>query len=134
MPKRRRRDFDWEDVRDLFAALPGVECQPTGPGVFPGGVVRSNKRLLAYPVRGRVQQETGEQGEFVWLRTGEMEKAALLQENPASFFVTPHFMSSPGVIVRLAHIDEEHLRELILNAWRTAASKRMLAELDEAGR
>jgi hypothetical protein len=121
--------FDWEDVRDLFVALPGVEYQPPGPGVFPNGVIRANKRLLAYPVRGRVQKETGEDGELVWLRTGETEKPALLHENPATFFITPHLATSPGVIVRLWRIDEQHLGELVLNAWRTAASKRMIAEL-----
>lgn len=128
MPKRTRRELDWEDVRELLIALPGVEYQPPGPGVFPNGVIRANKRLLAYPVRGRVQEGAGE---LVWLRTGQMEKAALLHEDPATFFVTPHFSTSPGVIVCLWRVDEQHLRELIRDAWYAVASKRMRAELEQ---
>lgn len=130
-PGKRRQEVDWEDVREFLAALPGVEHQPPGPGVFPHGVVRANKKLLAYPVLGRVQQETGEDGEFVWVRTAKLEKAALLHEDPATFFITPHFSTSPGVIVRLSRIDEQRLRELILDAWRAVATKRMLSELEQ---
>jgi CubicO group peptidase (beta-lactamase class C family) len=28
MPEERRQEVDWEDVRELLAALPGVEYQP----------------------------------------------------------------------------------------------------------
>ncbi len=132
MASGSRRETDWDDVREVLVALPGVEYQPPSPGVFPNGVVRANKRLLAYPVRRRVQQETGEDGEFVWVRTGESEKAALLHEDPATFFVTPHFATSPGVLVRLWRIDEQRLRQLLLDAWRTVASKRMLADFERS--
>lgn len=132
MPKRKRRELNWDDVRRFLVTLPGVEYQPPGPGVFPRGVVRANRKPLAYPVHRRVREETGEQGNLVWIRTSAVERPALLAGDPEAFFVTPHFATSPGVIVRLDKVDEQHLRELLTEGWRTVASKRMVAELEQA--
>jgi hypothetical protein len=59
------------------------------------------------------------------------ERPALLQGDPSTFFATPHFESSHGVIVRLSRVDGERLRELLTEGWRTVASKRMRAAFDE---
>lgn len=57
-------------------------------------------------------------------------KAALIADEPDVFFTTPHFTGYPVVLVRLERILVEELTELVEDAWRMRAPKRLLAEFD----
>ena len=52
-------------------------------------------------------------------------KEALLADDPAVFFTTPHFDGYPAVLVRLERIGLEDLREVIVEAWLARAPKRL---------
>jgi hypothetical protein len=54
-------------------------------------------------------------------------KEALLADDPAVYFTTPHFDGYPAVLVRLEAIELEELRELIVDAWLARAPKRVAA-------
>jgi hypothetical protein len=106
-------------VCDFAKTLPGLEI---GLGGYKPGM----------SVRGR---------NLGWLQEGEdtmvvkvpyEERAALLQEQPESFYVTPHYEKFPGVIVRLDSVPPEILWELISNAWRRYASKRQIREYEDS--
>jgi hypothetical protein len=60
------------------------------------------------------------------------EKEALLQGQPEAFFTTPHYDGYPAVLVRLEAVDPTELAELIEEAWRRGAPKKLIAEW-EAG-
>ena len=62
--------------------------------------------------------------------SGEEEKAALIAADPQTFFTEPHYNGYPAVLVRLEAIDEDELTELLTDAWRLAAPRRLLAEFD----
>lgn len=49
------------------------------------------------------------------------EKEMYLAAGPAKFFTEPHYNGFPAILVRLAAIDMDELRELITNAWRCQA-------------
>jgi len=67
------------------------------------------------------------------LRVADMgEREALLQGEPDAFFSTPHYDGYPYVLVRLEAVDPVELGELIEDAWRTQAPKRLVAEYDAA--
>ena len=51
---------------------------------------------------------------------------ALLKGQPDVFFVTPHYDGWPGVLVRLEAVDPVQLAELIEDAWRIQAPKRLV--------
>jgi hypothetical protein len=69
-----------------------------------------------------------EDGETLVVRVVDLEdKDALLRSDPAVFFTTPHYDGYAYVLIRLAHVDPEQLRELIEDAWRLVAPKRLLA-------
>ncbi len=57
-------------------------------------------------------------------------KQVLLAADPEKFFTEPHYDGYPAVLVRLAAVDTDELEELITDAWRTRAPRRLLAELD----
>jgi len=52
-------------------------------------------------------------------------KEALVADDPAVFFTTPHFDGYPAVLVRLEHIHEPELTELLVEAWLARAPKRL---------
>src|SRR6476469_5219513 len=61
-------------------------------------------------------------------------KEALLADDPAVFFTTPHFDGYPAVLVRLEEIPVDELEELIVEAWLCRAPKRVAkAYLDASG-
>ena len=66
--------------------------------------------------------------------SGEEEKAVLIAADPEKFFTEPHYNGYPAVLVRLDAIDEDELAELLTDAWRCAAPRKLLAELDAKSR
>jgi hypothetical protein len=121
----------WEDVSAFLETLPAAEFFPPG-GHFPRGVVRVRGKVVAYPAGGdRGSPPDAVEGEeFVFVKAGLAEKTALLASDPSTFFVTPHYAGSPGVIVRLRTVEDAQLRELLVEAWRFVAPKRLVREYD----
>ncbi len=58
----------------------------------------------------------------------EVAKQALLADDPAVFFTTPHFDGYPAILVRLEAIAAEELEELVTEAWLAVAPKRLAEE------
>jgi hypothetical protein len=58
-------------------------------------------------------------------------KRALVQGWPDAFAVSETSWGGPKVIVRMQHVDEQLLRELVIDAWRTEAPKYLVREYDE---
>jgi hypothetical protein len=52
-------------------------------------------------------------------------KEALLADDPAVFFTTPHFDGYAAVLVRLDRIALDELEEVIVEAWLSRAPKRL---------
>lgn len=57
---------------------------------------------------------------------------ALLLGSPDVFFSTPHYDGHAYVLVRLDVVSREQLGELLEDAWRLRAPKRLLAAYDAA--
>ena len=58
------------------------------------------------------------------------EKGALLAEDPAVFFTTPHFNGYAAVLVRLSRIAPEQLKQVVTEAWLARAPTRLLNEYE----
>jgi hypothetical protein len=72
-----------------------------------------------------------EDGETLVVRVVDLEdKDALLRSDPEVFFTTPHYDGYPYVLVRLERVAPAQLAELIEDAWRLSAPKRLLAAYD----
>jgi len=65
------------------------------------------------------------------LRVADLgEREALLQGQPDVFFSTPHYDGYPYVLVRLQLVDPVELGELLEEAWRVFAAKRVVKAYD----
>jgi hypothetical protein len=60
--------------------------------------------------------------------TGEVEKAGLIAANPEVYFTEPHYNGFPAVLVRLAAIDVDELREVLVDGWRCQAPPDLVAD------
>jgi hypothetical protein len=52
---------------------------------------------------------------------------------PDAFFITDHYRGYPMLLVRLATVEEDDLRDLPELAWRSLAPKRLLNALEPVG-
>jgi hypothetical protein len=106
----------WKDVGRIVAELPETS-EPT-PHNW-----RVRKKLIVWerPLRKADHEALGADapsGDILGARVAdEGVKFALIADNPAVFFTTPHFDGYPMVLVRLAEIDEPDLTELVTDAW-----------------
>lgn len=80
---------------------------------------------------------------FASLRDGEAElsvkvspetRTALVESDPQTFSVPPHYVRSPMFVVRLDSVSADQMRELLTDAWRMTASAGLLDTLDSADR
>ena len=85
----------------------------------------------AFKVRGklfaRLRDGGDGGGEVLVVKADFGDQEALLQLQPEVYFLTPHYVGYPCVLVRLARIEEEELRERLIAAWRYCAPKRLAA-------
>ncbi|WP_137844547.1 hypothetical protein [Microbacterium sp. 2FI] len=121
-----------DDVREIALGFPGVTERvdghrggmtwrmPTGAFVWERGPGQAD--LAALERLGREWPP----GEVIGVRTdGQQVKAALLETYPDVFFTIPHFDGYPAVLVRLDHIESDHLREVVTDAWLLKVTKRV---------
>ncbi len=110
----------WDDVVRLGTGLPEVE-------------VSTWFRSPALKVRGKSLCRLRENPDGLVIRVLDLEdKAALLSGDPDVFFTTPHYDGYPYVLVRLDAAAEDTLAELLEDAWRIFAPKRLLAQRDDS--
>jgi hypothetical protein len=108
----------WDDVRAVGLALPEVE-----DGTSYG--------RPALKVRGKGLCSLRTDPDALVLPVADMgEREALLQQQPDAFFTTPHYDGYAYVLVRLEEVDPVELRELVEEAWRLRAPKRLVAGYD----
>ena len=66
----------------------------------------------------------------VHLRSFE-DRDGLLEHEPASFFTTDHYRNYPTVLIRLARVSKRVLSEVLMDAWRRGAPRRLVKEVEQ---
>lgn len=120
---------DADDVRRLALALPHVaEIKSDGFDFR----VADKGFVWSYPERRPGKPRLIRTDIAVLFVGEEAEKLALLLGEPEIFFTAPGYDGSPLVMLRLAEVGVERLRELVTDAWRMRASGALIDEADEA--
>src|SRR5688572_9993795 len=110
---------DAATYRRLLLALPGVE-EGTGHG------------RPAWRVRGKFVAGLWEDGSTAVVKVDKGEKQMLMAAEPEIFFETPHYEGWGYVLVRLPAIAQDELAEVVEDAWRLAAPRRLIKQRDES--
>jgi hypothetical protein len=115
----------WDDVARIVGELP--ETAEPSPRNW-----RVRKKLIAWerPLRKADYEALGDaapDGDVLGARVpDEGVKFALIADDPAVYFTTPHFDGYPAVLVRLAEIGVPELEELITEAWLAQAPRTLV--------
>ncbi len=107
-----------DDVRRVALSLPATTEKPSygTPGF------RVKDKLFA-----RVREE----GDVLVVWVEDLgEKEALIGAQPETFFTTAHYDGYAMVLVRFDAVEVDELTELLTDAWRIRAPKRLRDELD----
>jgi len=99
---------------------------------FPGVEEGLSYGTPGFRVRGKFLARLWEDGEVLVVKCGDQERDFRMQADPQTFFTTDHYRGYPTVLVRLAHVTPTVLREILEEAWRQHAPRRLVAEHDQA--
>jgi hypothetical protein len=99
----------FETVWKIASSFPDVEVisNSRGTGVKVGG------KLMACPAIHKSAEPHS-----LLLRIGLEQREALIAEAPETYYITGHYVNYPVVLVRLARVNREVLRDLLHAAWR----------------
>jgi hypothetical protein len=111
-----RKMPSWETVCELGAELPETE-QGTWYGT------------PALKVRGKGFARLRDDGALV-VMIDVLEREALIQEDPETFYITPHYQDYPAMLINLERVDPQELRERLIESWCRKAPKRLLREFE----
>jgi hypothetical protein len=115
---RKQRPVDFETVRQLALALPGVE-EGTSYGT------------PAFKVRGKLFVRLHQDGVSLVVGIDEDERAMRMRTDPETYYITDHYVGYPWMLVRLSSVTTEDLGELLEGAWRRRAPARLIAAYDK---
>ena len=120
---------DPDDVRRIALSLPQTV---EGTDLFAFSVLnRGRQKGFAWVWMERVEARkprVPNDGVLAVRVAGQEEKDLLLAADPEKFFTEPHYNGFPAVLVRLAAVDEDEMKELITDAWRCQAPRDLLPD------
>jgi hypothetical protein len=124
----------WDDVRRIALALPETSERPSHGNT--SWRVRDKLFVWERPLRPadlRALGDAAPDGPILGARVEHLgAKDALIADDPAVYFTTPHFEGYAAVLVRLDEIAVDELEELIAEAWLCQAPKRLAKEFLES--
>jgi hypothetical protein len=103
----RKVTANFEAVRVLAHEFPDLQEST----MYGSPALKLGKRLVVCVAIHR----SAESGSLV-VRTDFEQRAALLAEDPETFYITDHYVRHPVVLVRMSRLKQDQLRELLAAA------------------
>jgi hypothetical protein len=99
----------FEEVRKIALSLQKVE-EGTSYGT------------AAFKVGGKLIARLREDGDSLVVGTTFEEREEMMTDDPATYYITDHYLNYPWILVRLSRVHPDALRDLLGRAWRLAAT------------
>lgn len=116
---------DGDDVSRIALSLPET--------IQNGSAFEVNKKGFAWYYQEKVEGLRGrvEHLDVLAILVADlMEKEILLTMDPEKFFTDAHYKNYPAILVRLPAVDTDDLTELLTNAWRLRAPRKLVTEFN----
>jgi hypothetical protein len=107
----------FDDVKRLARDLPEV-------------IEESSYGTRALKVKKKLIARLKEDGETLVVRCDMVSRDMMLAAEPRLFYITDHYKDYPAILLRLGRVNERRMRELLEDAWRFVAPKKLVAEFD----
>ena len=102
------KSIDWERVRRAARALPGLKDELEESTCYGAPALKLRGELVAcIPTH-----KSAEPGSLA-VRIDPDSRAEMLEAAPEVYYAPDHYRDSPIVLVRLRHIDQDVLRDLL---------------------
>ncbi|MGD0956215.1 MAG: MmcQ/YjbR family DNA-binding protein [Candidatus Acidiferrales bacterium] len=101
----------FETVREIALSLENVE-----EGASYG--------TPAFKVGGELFTRLHQDGESLVVRMDFEQRAALMEADPETYYITDHYLNYQWILVRLSRVHPDALQDLLRGAWRAAASSK----------
>lgn len=122
---------DLDEVRRIARALPEVVVDDDQLAF--SVMVKGKAKGFAWPWNERVEPKKPKVRNLdvyaIRVANGS-EKEMLLASDPAKYFTEDHYNGFPAVLVRIAAVDVEEMRELLTDAWRSVAPTAVVRAFD----
>jgi hypothetical protein len=112
--RRQSKAVSFAEASRLARTLPGVS-ESTSYGT------------PALKVEGKLFARLKEDGETLVLKMDVVSREFLLRAEPELFYLTDHYRDYPWILLRLPRVTVDRLAELLEDAWRLAAPRRLVA-------
>lgn len=99
---------------------------------LPEAEERETWETATFRVRNRIFVMFSDHDRDLWVKSTHDEQRALTSMDPDTFFVPPYVGPNGWVGVQIRTVDPGELRELVTEAWRLTAPKRLVQAFDEA--
>ena len=110
MPKSK---VTFDTVRKIAQTLPGTE-EVTAYG---SPAIKVRGTLMACIAVNKAAEPNS-----LMIRIDFDQRDAMIEEAPQKYYLKDHYASYPAVLVRLSHITEAELRDLLNASWRFVTS------------
>jgi hypothetical protein len=112
---KKRVSIDFDVVREIALALPGVEESTTSRGTS----LKVAGRLLACPaIHGSAEPSS------LMVRVSAAERERLLATEPRTYYLTEHYVGYPAILVRLSRVSRDSLRDLLASSAQQISEKK----------
>jgi hypothetical protein len=98
---------------------------------MPDAEERETWETATFRVRNKIFIMFSDKERHLWVKSTHDEQAALVAMDDETFFVPPYVGPSGWVGVVINRVDPGEMRELITEAWRMTAPKRLVRSFDE---
>lgn len=78
----------------------------------------------AFKVQGTLFARLREERDSLIVRVSAGQREELIGADPDTYYVTDHYLNYPWVLVRLARVHPDALRDLLRTAWRLASANK----------
>jgi hypothetical protein len=107
-------------MRRLALALPDAEERETWGDI-------------TFRIRNKMFVVMGADGREASIKATREEQQALIHEAPETYYVPSYVGQHGWVGVRVSKADRDEVRELVTEAWRMTAPKRLVKTFDDGG-
>jgi len=106
-----RQGVTFQTVREIARTLAGAE-ESTSYGT------------PAFKVKGKLFARQHQDGESLVVGVDFEQREEMMSDAPKKFYITDHYLNYPWVLVRMARVTRDELRDLLTGAWRRAGGKK----------
>jgi len=113
-PTRRtsREGVTFQTVREIAQTLAGAE-ESTSYGT------------PAFKLKGKLFVRQHQDGESLVIPIDFGAREELMNTSPDNFYLTDHYLNGEYVLVRMANVTADELRDLLTGAWRRVGGKKL---------